>query len=74
MAFPLRGLTAADFVVTDKGVQQIVDSIVVDQLPLSVQLVLDTSGSVSGDRLHTPDCGRRWAGGGALARANGRAC
>jgi Mg-chelatase subunit ChlD len=48
---PVRGLTAADFVVTDEGVQQVVDSIVVDQLPLSVQLVLDTSGSVSGDRL-----------------------
>ena len=47
---PVRGLTAADFIVTDNGVQQVVDS-VVDQLPLSVQLVLDTSGSVLGDRL-----------------------
>lgn len=48
---PVRGLTAADFVVTDNGVQQIVDSVVVDQLPLSVQLVLDASGSVVGNRL-----------------------
>ena len=48
---PVRGLTAADFVVTDNGVQQVVDSVVVDQLPLSVQLVLDASGSVVGNRL-----------------------
>jgi VWFA-related protein len=48
---PVRGLTAADFVVTDNGAQQVVESVVVDQLPLSVQLVLDISGSVIGDRL-----------------------
>jgi VWFA-related protein len=48
---PVRGLTAADFVVTDNGAPQTVDSIVVDELPLSVELVLDTSGSVVGDRL-----------------------
>src|SRR5689334_3058476 len=49
---PVRGLTAADFVVTDNGAPQAVDSVVVDQLPLSVQLVLDTSGSVVGSRLN----------------------
>jgi VWFA-related protein len=48
---PVRGLGAADFVVTDNGAQQVVESVEVDQLPLSVQLVLDVSGSVSGDRL-----------------------
>lgn len=48
---PVRGLTAADFVVTDDGVQQVVESVDVDHLPLSVQLVLDVSGSVFGDRL-----------------------
>ena len=48
---PVRGLTADDFVVTDNGVQRVVDSVDVDQLPLSVQLVLDTSGSVLGERL-----------------------
>ena len=48
---PVRGLTAADFVVTDNGVEQVVESVEVDQLPLSVQLVLDVSGSVYGDRL-----------------------
>jgi VWFA-related protein len=49
---PVRGLTAADFVVTDNGAPQEVNSVVVDQLPLSVQLVLDTSGSVVGSRLN----------------------
>jgi Ca-activated chloride channel homolog len=48
---PVRGLSAADFIVTDNGVQQVVESVDVDQLPLSVQLVLDVSGSVFGDRL-----------------------
>lgn len=48
---PVRGLTADDFVVSDNGMQQMVDSVVIDQLPLSVELVLDTSGSVLGDRL-----------------------
>ena len=48
---PVRGLTAADFVVSDNGVEQIVDSVDVNRLRLSVELVLDTSGSVLGDRL-----------------------
>jgi VWFA-related protein len=48
---PVRGLTAADFVVTDNEVQQAIESVVIDQLPLSVQLVLDVSGSVVGERL-----------------------
>jgi VWFA-related protein len=48
---PVRGLTARDFVVTDNGVRQEVDTAALDQIPLSVQLVLDTSGSVSGLRL-----------------------
>jgi hypothetical protein len=30
---PVRGLSAADFVVTDEGVQQVVESVEVDQLP-----------------------------------------
>src|SRR5580692_10259175 len=48
---PVRGLTARDFAVTDSGVPQDVESATLDQAPLDVQMVLDVSGSVSGDRL-----------------------
>jgi VWFA-related protein len=48
---PVRGLTAADFIVTDNDARQEVRSVVVDQLALNVQLVLDVSSSVSGRRL-----------------------
>lgn len=48
---PVRGLTAADFVVTDNGVAQEIESRAVEESPLRVQLVLDASGSVSGQRL-----------------------
>jgi VWFA-related protein len=48
---PVRALAARDFVVTDSGVPQDVESVTLDQAPLDVQMVLDVSGSVSGDRL-----------------------
>ena len=48
---PVRGLTARDFIVTDSGVEQKVDTVMLDRLPLNVQVVLDASGSVSGERL-----------------------
>ena len=48
---PVQGLTARDFALTDNGVAQDVDSVMLDRLPLSVTLVLDTSTSVAGDRL-----------------------
>lgn len=48
---PVVGLSAADFVVTDNGVAQRVESVQVGDAPLDVQIVLDTSGSVSGARL-----------------------
>src|SRR5216684_3181888 len=48
---PVRGLSARDFIVSDNGVPQDVDSAALDQGPLDVQLALDTSGSVAGERL-----------------------
>jgi VWFA-related protein len=48
---PVQGLTARDFVLSDNGVAQEVQSVTLDQLPLSVTLLLDISGSVAGDRL-----------------------
>lgn len=48
---PVRGLSAADFVLTDSGVAQRVDSASLETLPLSVFLVLDVSGSVAGEKL-----------------------
>jgi Ca-activated chloride channel homolog len=55
---PVSGLTAHDFELTDNRVPQVIDSVTLDQLPLSVLLALDTSQSVSGDRLrHLVDAG-----------------
>jgi len=48
---PVHGLTAHDFVLTDNGVAQTVDSVTLDRVPLSVTLMLDTSTSVLGERL-----------------------
>ena len=47
---PVPGLTAADFVVTDNGVTQAIESAALGG-QLEVTLVLDVSGSVSGERL-----------------------
>lgn len=49
---PVAGLTEKDFVLTDNGVAQDVASVTLEQLPLSVTLVLDASQSVAGDRLN----------------------
>ena len=55
---PVVGLTANDFALTDQGVAQAVESVTLDHVPLSVQMALDVSGSVSGDRLrHLIDAG-----------------
>ena len=48
---PIAGLTAADFELADNGVLQRVDQLYVEQLPVNVVMVLDTSGSVRGERL-----------------------
>jgi VWFA-related protein len=48
---PVAGLTARDFALTDNGAAQEVASVTLEQLPLSVTMVLDTSQSVAGQRL-----------------------
>ncbi len=56
---PVSGLSASDFVLTDNGDPQDLESAVLEDVPLSVQLVLDTSASVSGERLtHLVAAGR----------------
>ena len=47
----VSGLTIDEFAVTDNGVQQTLDSVSLDKVPLSLVLVLDTSGSLEGERL-----------------------
>ena len=44
----VAGLTAADFLLTDNGVPQTVESVSVDAMPVNLTLLLDTSGSVAG--------------------------
>jgi VWFA-related protein len=48
---PVSDLKAADFDVTDNGVPQVVREVIYESQPIDVTLVLDTSGSVSGNRL-----------------------
>jgi VWFA-related protein len=47
----VTGLTASDFEVLDNGVRQEVRLMDVDTMPMSVMLLLDTSGSVLGRKL-----------------------
>jgi Ca-activated chloride channel family protein len=49
---PVPGLTADHFVVSDNGILQELDSVSLDEVPLSMTLVLDTSGSMVGDRMN----------------------
>jgi VWFA-related protein len=48
---PVVGLTASDFDVRDNGARRAVELVTVESLPLTTFLVLDTSGSVDGDKL-----------------------
>jgi len=48
---PASGLTAANFKLTDNGVEQAIAGVSLERLPLNVFLVLDVSGSVEGERL-----------------------
>jgi VWFA-related protein len=47
---PVAGLRAEDFVLTDNGRAQRIESASLEAMPLSVLLVLDTSGSMAGTR------------------------
>jgi VWFA-related protein len=48
---PIGGLGADDFTLLDNGVPQRIDSITLQEVPFSMLLVLDTSGSVRGNPL-----------------------
>jgi hypothetical protein len=48
---PIAGLTAANFELRDSGVVQTIDSVFVEDVPLSVMLALDTSRSADGAAL-----------------------
>ena len=48
---PVHGLGPADFEIKDNGVDQQIDLVSFDQIPLNVILAFDMSDSVAGDRL-----------------------
>jgi len=48
---PVVGLAASDFELRDNGARRAVELVAVESLPLTTFLVLDTSGSVDGDKL-----------------------
>lgn len=45
---PVGGLTASDFTLLDNDVPQRIEALLVEDLPITLLLVLDTSGSVAG--------------------------
>jgi VWFA-related protein len=47
----VTGLTVGDFELLDSGVPQTIRELYLDELPMTVIMVLDTSGSVEGERL-----------------------
>jgi Ca-activated chloride channel family protein len=48
---PVAGLTRDNFVLVDNGVPQTLESVLVEDVPLNLTLVLDTSASMRGDRM-----------------------
>ena len=48
---PVNGMIASDFDLFDNGVRQVIDAATVGDVPLSVTIALDISGSVVGDTL-----------------------
>jgi Ca-activated chloride channel family protein len=65
------GLSASDFELIDNGVPQTIEQLYVQQLPVNVVMVLDTSGSVIGERLASLKAGARSVI--EMLRANDRA-
>lgn len=49
----VTGLDATDFELRDQGVLQSVKEIEIEQIPLNLILVFDTSGSISGERMRS---------------------
>ena len=54
---PIAGLTTADFELTDNGTPQTIEQLYLEQLPLNVIMVLDSSASVAGERLRSLKAG-----------------
>jgi VWFA-related protein len=48
---PVIGLTGDDFILLDNDVPQRIDSVQIEEVPMTLLLVLDTSGSVGGAQL-----------------------
>lgn len=48
---PVAGLDRQHFIVTDNGVPQTIDTATLENVPLSITLLLDTSESMRGDRI-----------------------
>src|SRR5262245_1398134 len=46
---PVAGLRAADFIVTDNGIRQAIDTVSYEAVPIDVSLVVDMSGSTLGN-------------------------
>ncbi len=48
---PVADLTAADFVLRDNGVEQRIESVMLEDVPITLLMAIDTSGSVHGELL-----------------------
>lgn len=59
---PVAGLTADDFTLLDNGVEQRIDTLLFDEVPITLLLALDVSGSVGGAGLEQLRAAVRAAG------------
>jgi hypothetical protein len=53
---PIAGLTAADFVLRDSNVQQQIQAIAIEDVPVTLLLALDTAGARSWHRPSRKSC------------------